>query len=443
MKKRLIVLACCLASTALAQLGGGYLGPAILSSGATGVGNRSGQVMDLRFFAGVDGVYQSSFEPVAVDSKGQLITIGGLYGVSANLGLYGTHSWKTAQLGVDYTGVFRDYLNASSYSGIDQYLTLGYTWQESRRLTWKANLVGGILDDALGGIGVESATVSSSPIVVSPSTLLFDSRSYYLQGGLNMTYQQTARTSYTIGAQGFDVWRQSPVLVGMEGYSAQGAIEHKLTRNTSVGFTYQRQHFHFPKVFGQADVDTGEFFIGTKLGPLWTFSLHAGILHSEVSGLQTVALNPVIAALLGQASTVQAFYREDFYPSGTASLSRRFKQASLNFYYSQLVSPGNGIYLTSKSENGGASYSYTGIRKVSLSISGGYNELSSLGQGIPPYRTGTAGAGMTYSLPWSLHFVARYDYRLQEIENIAYKNNGYSVEVGLSFSPGRLPLSLW
>jgi hypothetical protein len=443
LKKRLIVLACCLASTALAQLGGGYLGPAVLSSGATGVGNRSGQQMDLRFFGGISGVYDSSLEPVAINSQGQLVTIGGLYGVEANIGAYGTHSWRTAQLGVDYHGIFREYANNASYSGIDQYLTLGYTWQQSRRMIWKAQLLGGILDDALGGIGVEGATSAANPSVVSPASLLFDSRSYYLQGGLDLTFQETARTSFTLGGQGFDVWRQSPLLVGMEGYSLHGSVEHRLSQHTSVGFNYQRQHFNFPKVFGQANVDTGEVFLGSNLGRVWSFTVRGGVFHSEVSGLQSVALSPVIAALLGQSTTVQAFYRENIFPSGQATLTRKFKMASLNFFFGQSVVPGNGVYLTSKSQNGGAGYSYTGIRKVNLSINGGYNSLNSLGQGIQPYKTGFAGGGITYTLPYALHLVTRYDYRFQQIEDLSYKHTGYRASVGVTWSPGKMPLSLW
>jgi hypothetical protein len=322
-------------------------------------------------------------------------------------------------------------------------LTLGYTWQQSRRIIWKATLLGGLLDDALGGIGFEPLVTSANPSVLTPASLLFDSRSYYLQGGLDLTMQQTARTSFTFGGQGFDVWRQSSALVGVEGYSARGSVEHKLNRTTSVGFLYQRQHFNFPKVFGQADIDTGEIFMGTNLGRLWTFTLRGGVFHSEVSGLQTVALNPVIAALLGQATSVQAYYREDIYPSGQVSLTRKFKHASLNFSYSQQVVPGNGVYLTSKNDVGGASYSYTGIRKLNLNVSGSYNSLDSLGQGIPPYRTGSGGAGFTYTLPLSLHLVGRYDYRYQQIESLAYKNTGYRVSMGLTFSPGKVPLSFW
>jgi len=442
LKIRLIALACCVASTALAQLGGGYLGPAVLSSGAAGVGNRSGQQVDLRFYAGVDGVYDSSVQPVAINAQGQLVSITGLYGVEANIGLYGSHAWRTALLGVDYRGTFREYANDPSYSGIDQYLTLGYTWQQSRRIAWKAQLLGGILDDALGGIAFEP-TVTSVTSVLSPASLLFDSRSYYLQGGLDVTLQQTARTSYTIGGQGFDVWRQSPDLVGVEGYGLHGSVEHRVSRTTSVGFIYQRQHFNFPKVFGQADIDTGEIFIGTNFGRLWSFTLRGGVFHSEVSGLQTVALNPVVAALLGQTAAVQAYYREDIYPSGNASLTRKFKTASLNFFYSQSVVPGNGIYLTSKGDSGGASYSYTGLHKANFGVSGGYYKLASIGNQIQPYSTFTGGAGYSYSLPYSLHLSARYDYRYQQIEDLVYKHSGYRVTVGLTLSPGKVPLSFW
>jgi hypothetical protein len=162
-----------------------------------------------------------------------------------------------------------------------------------------------------------------------------------------------------------------------------------------------------------------------------------------VKGLQSVQLSPVIAALLGQSTAIQAFYRADIYPSGQASLTRRFKTANLIFSYGQTVTPGNGVYLTSRSSTGTVGYSYTGIRKVNLSLGGGYSNLASLGQGIPPYRAFNGGGGITYSLPWSLHFVARYDYRYQQIEDLVYKHTGYRATIGITYSPGKVPLSLW
>jgi hypothetical protein len=441
LNKQLIAVACFSACTAFAQLGGGYLGPAVLSSGASGVGNRSGQQVDLRFFAGVNGTYDSSQQPVSLDSKGNLTTVSGLAGVELNVGVYGTHNWRTSLLGVDYRGVFREYVGGSQYDGIDQNLTLGYTLQESRRLRFDGRLTGGIVNNGLGGIGFAPNYTSND--VVQPASILFDNRSYYVQGGLNATYIFTPRTSFTFGGQGFEVWRQSSQLVGVEGYNATGSIEHRLSKFSSVGFTYQRQHFDFPKAFGKADIDTGQLFFGTTFDRNWTIVVKAGVFHSEVSGLQSVTLSPVIAALLGQTSTIQSFYLESISPSGSATLTRRFKTASLAFGYEKATSPGNGVYLTSKTENGSASYSYTGIRKASIGVSGGYYSLSSLGQGIQPYRSANAGAGFTYTLPYSLHFVARYDYRYQAIENLTYKHTGYRATIGISFSPGNVPLSLW
>jgi hypothetical protein len=442
LKKRLIALACCIASTAFAQMGGGYLGPGVLSSGASGAGSRSGQQVDLRFYAGVNGVYDSSVQPLALDAKGNLLTVNGLEGVEASMGAYGTHSWRMASLGLDYHGTFREYVGNSSLDTIDQGLALGLTWQKSRRVVFKGQLMAGTLSNGLSGIGGISPTFTSNDIAL-PTILLFDSRSYYLQGGLDVTLVQSARTAYSFGGQGFEVWRQSKVLVGVEGYNARGTVEHKVSKNSSVGFTYQRQHFDFPRAFGQADIDTGELFLGTNLGRRWALTVRGGVFRAEVSGLQSVALSPVVAELLGQTTSIQAFHRVDIYPSGAVSLIRTFKTASLTFSYGRSVVPGNGVYLTSKSESGGGVYSYTGIRKANFSVGGGYNSLDSLGQGIQPYRSGYGGAGFTYALPKSLHLVARYDYRYQAIENLLYKHTGYRATVGLTFSPGKVPLSLW
>jgi hypothetical protein len=397
--------------------------------------------VDLRFYAGVNGIYDSNIQPIAIDSKGNLITISGLAGVEANIGAYGTHSWRTAQLGLDYHGAFRAYNAGSSYDGIDQSLTLGYTLQESRRLGFSGRAMAGIVSNSLGGLGNIPSLAPQTEVV--PASLLFDSRSYYLQGGLDMIFRQTARTTFTVSGEGFDVWRQSAALVGVEGYTARGTVEHRLNKNSSVGFTYSRQHFNFPRAFGAADIDEGEGFAGTNFGRFWAFTVRGGVFHSEVKGLQSVALNPVIAALLGQPTLIQAFYRENIYPSGAVSLARKFKTASLTFTYGRAVSPGNGVYLTSRNETGSATYSYTGIRKVSLAISGGYYSLDSLGQGIQPYRSAYAGAGFTYTLPYSLHFTGRYDYHYQAIEELVYKHFGYRASVGLTFSPGKVPLSLW
>jgi hypothetical protein len=155
-------------------------------------------------------------------------------------------------------------------------------------------------------------------------------------------------------------------------------------------------------------------------------------------------LDPVIANILGVATTVQAYYTKTYVPSGTGELTRQFKSSYLSFYYSHGISPGNGVYLTSKQELAGASYTYTGVRKASLSLSGLYNSLASLGQTLTPYKYFSGGASASYAVTRALHLTARFDSRYQDITQLnTFKKSSYRASIGVAFSPGDIPLTLW
>jgi hypothetical protein len=439
LKHKLLVMACVFASTATAQLSD-YLGPGILTRGAGTIGTRSGQQVSLHFYAGLNGIYDNGLEPLSLDSNGNLVRVNGLYGVEANLGAYGTHEWKRAQLSLDYTGDFHHYSNGSYYDGIDQQLLLGYTYQKSSRLVFDLRGVGGMFSQYGGTIAGAYVPLD---VVVTPTTPIFDSRAYFLQAGMDATYLLSARTSFTVGGAGFAVRYRSNLLTDLNGYSLHGSIQHRLSRTASIGVGYQHSHYDFPPAFGEADIDGYSVFYGGQLGRFWTVSLQGGLYRAEVQGLQQVALDPAIAALLGVNSTIQTFYAVNQIPSGSASLTRRFKQASLSFNYSRGVTPGNGVYLTSRSEFAGATYSYTGVRKTNFSVTAGENSLASLGQSIQTYRQFTGGAGVTYALLRELHLMARYDARHQEINLAGYRQTSYRIAFGLVFSSGDVPLSLW
>ncbi len=442
MKQILASLACAaaLASTASAQLSN-YLGPGILTGGADNIGNRSGEQVDLRLYASVNGIYDNGIEPVAVNSKGNLVQIGGLYGIDASVGAYGVHSWRVAQMGLSYSGDFLHFTNDSSYDMSNQSLRLGYTYQKSRRLYFDLQGMGGTYSLALGAISGQDSTTPS--IVSQQSLLLFDNRTYFLDGSASMTYLMTPRASISVGGEGFTVQYQSSALVGMEGYGAHANFRYRVSRRTSLGAQYARQHYQYPSFFGQSDMNLYTVLFSTQIGRLWTVSVNGGVYQVNAVGLQSVALAPAIAALLGVSSTVHIFASQNWVPAGQASLNRKFKNAGLSVSYARAVQPGNGVYLTSRSENGLVSYSYSGVRKATFSISGGYWSLTSLGQGIPPYRMFTGGAGLTYNLTHALHAVARYDVRQQEISIAGYRATSFRATVGIAFSPGSLPLSLW
>lgn len=439
MNKIQIGLLCAFVSTGFAQVGG-YLGPGVLSSGAGTIGTRSGQQVDLRFYADISGVYDTGLQPYAVDSKGNLISVGGLYGVQVDLGAYGTHSWKTAQLGLDYSGNFYDYTNAPQYDGSTQNLRVGYTYRKSRRLSFDLRQIGGL---SSLNFGTPTSSENVSSFVGQPTSAIFDNRFYYIQSSADMNFIASARTVYTVGGDGYWVRYAGQGLANLNGYTLRGSIQHRMSRTKTVGVVYQRLHMDFAPSFGSSDINVAEGFYSTALGRRWTFAVYAGAFQSEVSGLQVVSLNPVLAALLGQSSGVAAFYREDVYPSGSVNLTGHLNHASFTSQAADQISPGNGVYLTSRSESGMLGYSYTGIRKWNFGVYGGYFKLIAIGQNLQDFATWNGGASATYGLTRSFHLVARFDARDQQIDVIGYKHQGYRTTLGVAWSPGNVPLSLW
>jgi hypothetical protein len=156
-----------------------------------------------------------------------------------------------------------------------------------------------------------------------------------------------------------------------------------------------------------------------------------------------VALDPVVAALFGVSIGQQTFYRADFYPGANITLAGRFKTSTVGFTAVQSIAPGNGVYLTSRQQSAGMNYSYTGIRKWNFGLNAGFYKLASIGQGIQNYEAFNGGVGITYGLTRALHIIARADSRYQEIMVVGYNRTGYRVALGLGFSPGNVPLSLW
>jgi len=162
-----------------------------------------------------------------------------------------------------------------------------------------------------------------------------------------------------------------------------------------------------------------------------------------------VNLGP-LAALFGLPSVIfQPFYSKSTNASGFAELRRQFKRASLSLQYTREANPGNGVYLTSRADNGTVRFSYTGLRKLNLGIDGGYYGLTSLGaltrQGtsLPNDNEFSAGGGVSYEVVHTVYLTSRYDFRHQEIDVGGYRRSGYRVTFGMAFSPGKVPLSLW
>lgn len=133
----------------------------------------------------------------------------------------------------------------------------------------------------------------------------------------------------------------------------------------------------------------------------------------------------------------------NYVPDISVRLTDSFRRSQLTLSYMNNVNPGNGLFLTSRTESFGGGYSYRGIRYWSFGVNGSYDRMSAMLQTIGKYGTYGGGWGVTRELGKGLHAVARMDYREFHVKADSYRHNQIRVSLGFTYSPGEMPLSLW
>jgi hypothetical protein len=265
----------------------------------------------------------------------------------------------------------------------------------------------------------------------------------YLTTMADVTWLKSARLSFNFGGTGFVTRRQKSSLYGVVGASARGDVAYRVTRHSSVGADYFYTHFGYNKAFGTGDLHSVGADYSIDLTSRWQFRFRAGVIRMETLYLGLVTLDPAVAAILGQSQGVAALYRLMRRPSYSGQAARRIGHGSLSFGYTYGASPGNGIYLTSQQSTGSAGYSYTGLRRWSLSSQFTYTNMHGVGQNVGDYVSYGGGFGASRGITHqNLSLTFRSDIR-HTSAGTGFLRTYYMSSIGLAFSPGDLPLRLW
>jgi len=416
-----------------------YGGPAILSRGEA-PNMQSPAPISFRPYIGLNGIVDNGIVPVSVTSTGQIPTAD-VYGVELNLGAYTYHSWKHTTLGLDYRGDFRHYSQQTFYDGTDQFLALILTHAPSKRVTFTLRNQAGTYSRNYALTG--TLGLGDPNYLQLPQNDIFDNRVIFLSTAADLTFHKSARLSFNLGGEGDLVRRQSTALYGSAGGSARADMEYRVTRHSTVGVDYRFTYYSYTKGFGTADIHSVGLNYSTQFTKHLQLSARIGGARIESSSLQVVQIDPVIAALLGESVGFQVSHRISLAPDMTVRLSNAFRRSTFELVYANGMSPGNGVYLASRSESGTASYSYTGVRHWNFGANAAYSRLSTLVQTLGAYTGYGGGVGATRDLGKGLHAVLRLDTRHFDVSGNQFLNNDYRVTLGLTFSPGDVPLALW
>jgi hypothetical protein len=417
-----------------------YAGPSILSRDKSLIGERGGKLIDFRFYGELNGVYDSGLTALVVDPQGNVPSVGS-YGVEAGFGVIGSRSWMHDKLSLEYRGTYRHYTNNSFFDGTDQFLNLAYSHLLARHITLN-------LKETLGSVSVANGEFSYVPLTNTdlfavPANELFDNRTTFLQSRVDLVWQKTSRLSFGLGGEGFVVRRRSFSLAGLNGYSARANMAYRVTRRQTLSGNYEYAYFDYQRQFGNSRLQSVSLGYSIGLSRKWDFSAQAGGIRVDTSGLTQIALDPAIAAIVGQNVAIVTFSRVLYVPMVEARLIRRYDRSSLTLGYALGVSPGNGVYLTSRQNVGSASYSYTGYRRMTASLNASYGTMTAVGQTLGQLANFQAGVAGTYKLGRATHLEVRYDYRHYTTQNSFYVKDSNRVMIGLAFSPGETPLAIF
>lgn len=447
MRTKFAVLAAITAALALAQQDEPeqqpeqqYEGPSILSRDRSLIGERGGKLLDFRFYGEVTGVYDSGLTPVVLQPVGGVPSIGTL-GETIGFGVFGSRTRRRDKISLDYHGDYRHYTNNPFFDGSDQFLDLSYGRLLSRHITLDVKETAGTTTLANGYFSYLPLT--NTDLFAVPTNELFDNPTRFLQSRVNLTWQKTQRLSFNIGGDGFLVRRRSLALAGLNGYRIQGDVAYRLTRRQTVFANYSYSRFDYQNFFGNSTINLVGVGYALGLSRKWDFSSQAGAYVVHTLGLQTVLLDPAVAAIVGVPSATVTSARTLYAPMFDARLIRRFNRAALNIGYSNGPSTGNGVYLTSRRNVGTVNYSYVGYRRLTASVIASYGTLSAVGQNLGQYSNFQSGGGMTYRFMRDTHLTARYDYRHYTTQNSIYSKDSNRVTLGIAYSPGDRPLAIW
>ncbi|MGB9454469.1 MAG: hypothetical protein WCB12_00360 [Bryobacteraceae bacterium] len=419
-----------------------YAGPAILSRGEAPSAMNAAQV-DFIPFLSLLGIYDTGLAGVSTNSQGQLANVASK-GLELDVGISGVHSWRQTKISLNYAGAAREYTPATYYSGIDQSLMLGITQQFSRHVILQLNESAGIFTEPYG-LPSLSTTVSFDPSTTyTPTTDFFNNRTIFTGTQVLLTYQRTARLSFSFGGDGALTRYRSNALYGVTAEDANGDMEYRITRHSTIGANYMYTHFSFAGLFSNTDLHRFSGTYAVQFSRTWEFTGFGGVTRAETRFPQVVTVSPVIQALLGITQGYVVSYSLDWLPTYMGRLSKTFTRGVASISGGHTITPGNGLFLTSKTYDALAGYTYTGIRRWSFSLSAGYNRSESIGNIMGEYASTTAGLQTSRQISHVVHAVAGITAnKYQSSSFTGYNRLFWDARVGLSFSPRDVPLRFW
>jgi hypothetical protein len=278
----------------------------------------------------------------------------------------------------------------------------------------------------------------------TPNVQIFDNGSKQFVSSAAVTYQKSIRLSFSGGASTFIFKPEAHYLLSATGGSGRGDVMYRVTRRTTVGVAYSFNRFWYPRASGRSLFHTMDGVYSWAVARSLQLSARAGASRLDSSGLASVFLDPQLAALLGQGSVITQYRSVQWISDYSVQLSKGFHRGrSASISYNRGLSPGNGLYLTSRQQDIAAGGSMIVFRRYYLSAGVGYDSLSAATQNLGQYRSTYVFFGASRAMRHGIQANLRFDYRHFDVGNAPLLQNTFRITLGFSWSPVEGLHRLW
>jgi hypothetical protein len=287
-------------------------------------------------------------------------------------------------------------------------------------------------------LGPDTADIN---LASSPNIQIFDNGAKQFASNVDVTWQKTARLSFNLGGGYFGISRDSPALQGATGQQARGDTSYRLTRQTTIGAYYSFSHYLYPHGSGNSGTNTFGAIYSYAFSKSMQIRVREGVSRIETLGLQTVQIDPAIAALLGASTGIVDTYTKIWTSDISAQLIKDFRGGKTAFIsYARGVSPGNGVFQTSRQESIGTGLNATILRRYSAALSIGRDTLSAVTQNLGNYQSEYGRISLSRNFRGGITANFTGEFRHFDILNFASVRNQVRISTGVTWSPveGRL-----
>lgn len=415
-----------------------YDGPNVMGRGAMRIGLAGAESIPIRFSFRAAGTYDTLLGAFRTDSEGNLAPGAGSYGVEGGFDVSGQKKFRRAVLGISYFGNYNHFPSVPGFSAFNQALNLGYARRLSRRVEMSWMNVASQTNRLLGN-PLNQQAIGATAVGV-PVNELFDNRIAFLQSQMVLSYRLSSRWQIVGGGNGGVVRRKASALASANLYGANSGLMYRWDRNTTFGVNYTYSHFNFGRTFGESNIHGASVNFARRIGRDWQVDASVSEQSIHTIGARRVALDPVIAALLGTTEGVEAFNTKRWVTGYGAGLERRFRRSSFNARADRSVVPGNGLLLTSVIDIYSVGMNYNASRNWSLNAGGSRNSMSDVsGTNIGAFRTWQMQAGVNRNMTREVGMFGTVEYRSFQLGNSSFDRSGFRFTAGLTYTPTSLP----